>query len=53
MRAALASAHQALSGEDAAFAALQAAGARLRQSADYQEFQRAQQEKRAPVYQGR
>jgi enoyl-CoA hydratase/carnithine racemase len=53
VRATLASAHQAQAGEDAVFATLQPEGARLRQSADYQEFQRAQQEKRTPVYQGR
>ena len=52
VRATLASAHQALSGEDAAFAALPAAFARLAQSEDAKEARRALQEKRAPVYRG-
>jgi enoyl-CoA hydratase len=53
VRATLASARQALTGEDAALAAVQPEATRIRQSADYQEFQRAQQEKRPPVYHGR
>jgi enoyl-CoA hydratase/carnithine racemase len=52
-RATLVSAHQALSGEEAAFAALAPTAAKLRQSADFQEFQNARQEKRPPVYHGR
>ncbi|HXD14968.1 MAG TPA: enoyl-CoA hydratase-related protein [Xanthobacteraceae bacterium] len=52
VRATLASAHQPLSGEDAAFAALPAAFARLAQSEDAKEARRALQEKRAPVYRG-
>src|SRR5579863_816706 len=52
VRATLASAHQALSGEDPAFAALPAAFGRLAQSEDYKEARRALQEKRAPVYRG-
>jgi enoyl-CoA hydratase len=52
VRATLASAHQALSGEDAAFAALPAAFARLAQSEDAKEGRRALQEKRAPIYRG-
>ena len=53
VRATLASAHQVLASEDAAYADLRAAASRIRQSADYQEAQRAAQEKRAPVFQGR
>ena len=53
VRATLASARQALSGEEAAFAALGPAAAKIRQSADFQEYQTALREKRAPVYQGR
>jgi len=53
VRAVLASAHQALSAEDAALAATFPAFARLMQSEDRQEFVRALQEKRAPVYRGR
>jgi enoyl-CoA hydratase/carnithine racemase len=52
VRATLASAHQALSGEDPAFAALPAAFGRLAQSEDYREGRRALQEKRAPAYRG-
>jgi enoyl-CoA hydratase len=53
VRAVLASAHQALSAEDAALAATFPEFARLMQSEDRQEFARALQEKRAPVYRGR
>jgi enoyl-CoA hydratase len=52
VRAALVSARQALAGEDAAITALAPAAARIRASSDYQEFQRALQEKRPPVYHG-
>ena len=52
IRATLASAHQALSGEDAAFAALPAAFGKLSQSEDAKEARRALQETRAPVYRG-
>jgi enoyl-CoA hydratase len=52
VRATLASAHQALAGEDDAFKALPAAFGRLAQSEDYKEARRALQEKRAPVYHG-
>ncbi len=51
-RATLASAHQALAGEDDAFKALPAAFGRLAQSEDYKEARRALQEKRAPVFRG-
>jgi enoyl-CoA hydratase/carnithine racemase len=53
VRAVLASAHQALAAEDAALAATFPEFARLMQSEDRQEFARALQEKRAPVYRGR
>jgi enoyl-CoA hydratase/carnithine racemase len=53
VRAVLASAHQGLSAEDAALAATFPEFARLMQSEDRQEFARALQEKRAPVYRGR
>jgi hypothetical protein len=49
----LASAHQGLSAEDAALAATFPEFARLMQSEDRQEFARALQEKRTPVYRGR
>lgn len=52
VRATLASAHQALSREDEAFAALPAAFGRIAQSEDAKEARRAQQEKRPPVYRG-
>jgi len=52
VRAALASAHQALSGEDAAFIELPKAFGRLAQTEDAKEARRALQEKRAPVYRG-
>jgi enoyl-CoA hydratase/carnithine racemase len=52
VRATLASARQGLSSEEAAFAALPAEAARIRLSQDVQEFQRALQEKRPPVYRG-
>jgi len=54
VRALLASAHRALNeGEKAAMAALQPEFARLLRSEDRQEFLRALQENRAPVYVGR
>jgi len=53
VQAVLASAHQALAGEDEALAATFPVFARLMQSEDRQEFARALQEKRAPVYRGR
>src|SRR5262249_48049729 len=54
LRATLGSAHRALSdGEDAAYAALFAELGRLAQTKDHQEYFRALQEKRAPVYRGR
>jgi enoyl-CoA hydratase len=53
VRATLASARQALGGEEAAFAALPAELARLAQSEDRKEFVRALQEHRQPAYQGR
>jgi len=53
VRAVLASAHQALAGEDEALAATFPVFGRLMQSEDRQEFARALQEKRAPVYRGR
>ena len=52
VRAALVSARQALAGEDPAIAALAPTAAKLRTSADYQEFLKAFQEKRPPVYHG-
>jgi enoyl-CoA hydratase len=52
VRAALVSARQALAGEDAAITSLAPAAAKIRASADYQEFQRALQEKRPPAYHG-
>jgi enoyl-CoA hydratase len=52
VRAALASAHQAISGEDAALQALGPAFQHILQSADAQEAQRAQRENRAPAYTG-
>jgi enoyl-CoA hydratase/carnithine racemase len=53
VRAVLASVHQALEGEAAALAAIFPEFARLMQTKDRQEFARALQEKRAPVYRGR
>jgi len=53
VQAVLASAHQALAGEDAALAATFPVFARLMQTDDRQEFARALQEKRAPVYRGK
>jgi enoyl-CoA hydratase/carnithine racemase len=54
VRATLASAHRALTdGEDAAFAALLPELGRLAQSDDHNEYFRALQEKRAPVFSGR
>jgi enoyl-CoA hydratase len=54
VRATLASAHRSLAeGEKAAFAALQPEFIRLLRSEDRQEFIRAQQENRAPVFVGR
>jgi enoyl-CoA hydratase/carnithine racemase len=50
VRATLVSARQALAGEEAAIAALAPAAAKIRASADYQEFQKALQEKRPPIY---
>ena len=52
VRATLVSARQALASEDAAFAAIAPAAAKIRASSDYQEFQRAVQEKRPPAYRG-
>ena len=53
VRATLASSRQALAADEAtALAALQAEFGRLLQSQDANEFQRAQQEGRAPVYRG-
>ncbi len=52
VRATLASAHQAISGEDSAMLALQSAFAKILQSEDAKEAQRAVQERRAPVYRG-
>jgi hypothetical protein len=52
VRATLVSARPAVAGEEAAIAALTPATAKIRASADYQEFQRAHQEKRPPVYHG-
>lgn len=52
VRATLASAHQAISGEDAALAALGPAFAKILQSEDLKEFQRASKEGRAPVFKG-
>ena len=54
VRATLASAHRSLAeGEKAAFAALQPEFIRLLRTEDRQEFIRAQQENRAPVFVGR
>jgi enoyl-CoA hydratase/carnithine racemase len=53
VRATLASARQSLVGEAAALAALRAEFLRLLQSEDFKEFQRAIQEGRAPVFQGK
>lgn len=53
VQATLASAHQAVAGEDAALAALQAAFARILQSEDARDAQQALREGRAPVYRGR
>jgi enoyl-CoA hydratase len=52
VRATLASAHQAISGEDPAILALGPAFAKILQSDDAKEFGRAAQEHRAPVYRG-
>jgi enoyl-CoA hydratase len=53
VRATLASAHQAISNEDAALQALGPAFAKALQSDDAKEYGRAVQERRAPVFQGR
>jgi enoyl-CoA hydratase len=53
VRATMASAHQSLVGEEAALAALGPEFRRLLQSEDLKEFQRARQEGRAPVFQGK
>jgi enoyl-CoA hydratase/carnithine racemase len=56
VRATMASAHQSLVGEEAAFAALGLGGAQfthLLQSEDFKEARRAAQESRAPVFQGK
>lgn len=53
VRATLASAHQSLTGEEAAFAALAADFAHITQTADPKEARRAAQEGRAPVFQGK
>jgi enoyl-CoA hydratase len=53
VRATLTSSRQALSGDEAAFAALQPELIRLSQSEDRKEFVRAQQEHRQPVFRGR
>jgi enoyl-CoA hydratase len=53
VRATLASAHQAISNEDAALQALGPVFAKLIQSDDAKETARAAQEHRAPVFQGR
>jgi enoyl-CoA hydratase len=53
VRATLASAHQSLAGEEAAFAALRPELRRLVQSEDLKEVRRATQEGRAPVFQGK
>jgi len=53
VRATLASAHQAISGEDAALQALGPVFAKLIQSDDAKESARAVQEHRAPAFQGR
>jgi enoyl-CoA hydratase/carnithine racemase len=52
VRATLASAHQAIIGEDPAMLALGPAFAKILQSDDAKEFQRAVQEHRAPAYRG-
>jgi len=53
VRATMASAHQSLVGEEAAFAALTAEFRHLLQTEDFKEAQRARQEGRAPVFQGK
>ena len=53
IRATLASAHQAISSEDAALQALGPAFAKIIQSDDAKEYARSVQEHRAPVFQGR
>jgi enoyl-CoA hydratase/carnithine racemase len=53
VRATIASAQQSLPGEEAALAALGPEFRRLLQSEDLKEFQRAIQEGRAPVFQGK
>jgi enoyl-CoA hydratase len=53
VRATMASAHQSLAGEEAAFAALGAEFRHLFQTEDFKEAQRARQEGRAPVFQGK
>ena len=53
VRATLASSHQALAAEETtALAAVQPTFARLQQSEDFKEFQRARREDRAPVFRG-
>jgi enoyl-CoA hydratase len=52
VRATLASAHQAISGEEAALLALPSAFAKIGQSEDAKEYARAVQEHRAPVFKG-
>jgi enoyl-CoA hydratase len=53
VRATMASAHQSLVGEEAAFAALGAEFRHLLPTEDFKEAQRARQEGRAPVFQGK
>jgi enoyl-CoA hydratase len=53
VRATMASAHQSLVGEEAAYTALFAEFTRLFQTEDFKEVQRATQEGRAPVFQGK
>jgi enoyl-CoA hydratase len=53
VRATLASARRALSGDDAAFAELGPAAVKIIQSDDAREYVKAVKEKRQPVFQGR